>query len=115
MVQIVVRHIGVSEVVYRDRMGKTDDLAYFLVRLQGAGMSAAAIGKGGRAADVFVLPFNGGVFLLDLQLGRPLLRPEILQFGLPPAPRPCAARSPGSARRTDAVDIPSLVPPDGSE
>ena len=57
------------EAVYRDRMGKTDDFAYFLMRLQGAGMSAAAVGKGRRAADVFVLSFNGGVFLLDLQLG----------------------------------------------
>ena len=47
MVQIVVRHIGVSEAVYRDRVGKTDDLAYFFVRLQGAGMSAAAVGEGG--------------------------------------------------------------------
>lgn len=30
-----------------------------------------------------MLPLDGGVFLLDLQLGRLLLRPEILQFGLP--------------------------------
>lgn len=58
-------------------------LPYFLVRLQSAGMSAAAVGEGGRAADVFVFPLDGGVFLLDLQLGRLLLRPEILQFGLP--------------------------------
>ena len=73
MVQIVVRHIGVSEAVYRDRVGKTDDLAYFFVRLQSAGMSAAAVGEGGRAADVFVFPLDGGVFLLDFQLDRLLL------------------------------------------
>lgn len=47
MVQIVVRHIGVSEAVYRDRVRKTDDLAYFFVRLQGVGMSAAAVEEGG--------------------------------------------------------------------
>ena len=47
MVQIVVRHIGVSEAMHRDRVRMTDDLAYFLVRLQGAGMSAAAVGEGG--------------------------------------------------------------------
>ena len=45
MVQIVVRHIGVSEAVYRDRMGKTDDLTCFFVRLQSAGMTAAAVCK----------------------------------------------------------------------
>ena len=73
MVQIIVRHIGMPEAVYRDRMGKTDDLAYFFVRLQGAGMSAAAVGEGGRAADVFVFPLDGGVFLLDFQLDRLLL------------------------------------------
>lgn len=78
-----MRYIGMPEAMHRDRVGKADDLAYFLVRLQGARMSAAAVGEGGRAADVFVLPLDGGIFLLNLQLGRLLLRPKILQFGLP--------------------------------
>ena len=77
VVQIIVGHIGMSEAMHRDRMGKADDLANLSMGLQGAGMAAAAKGERRRSADIFMLPLDLGVFFLDPQLGRLLLRAEV--------------------------------------
>ena len=69
MVQIVVRHICVTEAVDRYGMGQANRLADFSVGLECAGMATATIGESGRTADVFVLPFDGSILLLDSELG----------------------------------------------
>ena len=73
VVQIIVGHIGMSEDMHRDRMGKADGPANLSMGLQGAGMAAATKGERRRFADIFVLPLDLGVFFLDPQLGRLLL------------------------------------------
>ena len=83
VVEIVVGHIGMPQAMDIDGMGEADGLADFSVGLQGAGMDGAAKGKCGRAADIFMLPLDGGIFLFDPQLGGLLLRAGETQFRLP--------------------------------
>lgn len=80
VVQIIVGHIGMSEAMHCDRMGKADGPANLSMGLQGAGMAAATKGERRQSADIFVLPLDLGVFFLDPQLSERIFWLSILFF-----------------------------------
>ena len=65
MPDVIVGHIGVPKTVHSHLMRQTDLLADLFMGLIGAGADSAAEGKVGGTADIFMIPLDCFVFLLD--------------------------------------------------